>query len=312
MSVPRASVRGGVRGLAVSCAVRREAPPDVPRPAGDAADPKRAEPKISRFWKDVSVAFETQGETNRSELGPEDHFVVNLDKRSLRTPDGAMLKVPADRPLLACLISEEWDEQTEVVKPNSLLLTSLLARAIDSLANERERSSVEANVMGYFNTDAICFHEDQPPVLVQLQKDRWEPLLKWAEEQFRIEISVARGGALKNAQSDDAKARIARVLADMDAVDLASMERAVMMSKSIVIGLALVFQHIDAEQAALAAEVETASQASVWGAVDDSHDVDHAELRRQLASVACAQVTTEPELVHRFVDVLKRRAQGGV
>ena len=63
---------------------------------------------------------------------------------------------------------------------------------------------------------------------------------------------------------------------------------------------------IEAEQAALAAEVETASQVAAWGVIDDSHDVDHAELRRQLASVACAQVSTEPELVEKFLQVLKK------
>ena len=93
----------------------------------------------------------------------------------------------------------------------------------------------------------------------------------------------------------------------MQPLDLASLERAVMTSKSMIIGLALIHRHIEAEQAALAAEVETASQVAAWGAIDDTHDVDHAELRRQLASVACAQVTTEPELVERFLEVLRRR-----
>jgi len=74
----------------------------------------------------------------------------------------------------------------------------------------------------------------------------------------------------------------------------------------MIIGLALIHRYIEAEQAALAAEVETASQVAAWGVIDDSHDVDHAELRRQLASVACAQVSTEPELVEKFLQVLKK------
>ena len=50
-----------------------------------------------------------------------------------------------------------------------------------------------------------------------------------------------------------------------------------------------------------------ASQASAWGAVDDSHDVDHAELRRQLASAACAMVRTDEAQVRKFVQVLEAR-----
>ncbi|KAF8894692.1 hypothetical protein BD779DRAFT_1502408 [Infundibulicybe gibba] len=41
------------------------------------------------------------------------------------------------------------------------------------------------------------------------------------------------------------------------------------------------------EQAALAAQVEVASQIERWGEVEDTHDVDYHDVRRQLGSVAC-------------------------
>lgn len=63
-----------------------------------------------------------------------------------------------------------------------------------------------------------------------------------------------------------------------------------MLSKSFLISLALVSGHLNVEQAAQAAEVEVQSQINRWGAVQDSHDVDQAELRRTLGSVAIATV----------------------
>lgn len=287
-----------VRALSVTPMRLRQAPPEPQMelpPSGE-----RAEKTFSRFWKKVSVGHVP------ASAEAEEHFTVLLDKRALRTPGGKVLTVPADRPLLACLISEEWDTQTQVLKPHSLPLTSLASRAIDGLATEKERAEVVDYLLRYFDTDSITFYEQQPKALVELQASRWDPILDWAREFFQIEINAAHG-ALSSAQPAASRARVADVLGALSPLELAVMERAVMTTKSIFTSFALFYRRIEAEQAALAAEVETAAQASTWGAVEDSHDVDHAELRRQLASVACAQVTTEPELVERFVEVLKQK-----
>ncbi|PKI85490.1 Atp12p [Malassezia vespertilionis] len=264
---------------------------------------KEANKQIERFWKDVNLRYVPAEEV--PEVG-EDHFVIQLDNRSLRTPGGNILRVPSERPLLACLTAQEWDEQEKVLRPTSLPITSLIARSIDGFVTERDRADVEQYLLKYLDTDATCFYEDEPPALAALQEKRWDPLIAWAKEHFQIDINVAIN-TLSNKQPDATRERVAQILASLEPLDLASMERAVMTSKSIIIGLALVYRRIDAEQAALAAEVETAAQASIWGAVEDSHDVDHADLRERLASVACAQVITEPELVGRFVDVLHRK-----
>ena len=140
---------------------------------------------------------------------------------------------------------------------------------------------------------------------MQLQKERWTPLLEWTRRLLDADVHTATG-TLVCRQPDATRAKVERLVAGLPPLDLASLERAVMVSKSMIIGLALIHRYIEAEQAALAAEVETASQVAAWGVIDDSHDVDHAELRRQLASVACAQVSTEPELVEKFLQVLKK------
>lgn len=94
------------------------------------------------------------------------------------------------------------------------------------------------------------------------------------------------------------------------------MERVTYVTKSLLIALALVKRHLTAEQAALAAQVEVASQIERWGEVEDceclvvllgletclctpgiatltdqsrfaAHDVDYHDVRRQLGSAAC-------------------------
>lgn len=82
-----------------------------------------------------------------------------------------------------------------------------------------------------------------------------------------------------------------------------ALERATYSSKSFLVGLALVFRKVTAEEAALASTVEVSSQIQRWGEVEDcelsshwtghrlcplpAHDVDHQDIRRQLASAIC-------------------------
>ena len=289
----------------MSAPVREEsAVPEAPD-APDASATSKAEKTMSRFWKTVGIAFRSReaGDENAQHMG--DHYEVQLDRRSLRTPGGSVLRVPADRPLLACLVAQEWDEQTQVLRPFSLPVTSLVSRAIDGLTAPGDRAHAESQLLRYFDTDALCFHEPEPEVLARLQRERWEPLIDWVRQTYDVEIHTTEG--LSVAQPPASRAKMAELLPPMSVLDLAAFERSVMTSKSFLLSLALVNAHIDAEQAALAAEVEVASQASAWGAVDDSHDVDHAELRRQLASVACAMVRTDEAQVRKFVQVLEAR-----
>lgn len=80
----------------------------------------------------------------------------------------------------------------------------------------------------------------------------------------------------------------------VDPLALAAFERAVRTSKSFLVGLALVKGQIDAEVAAQASQVEVNAQIHRWGEVEDTHDVDKHDVRRQLAAAALACVVEEP------------------
>jgi len=83
------------------------------------------------------------------------------------------------------------------------------------------------------------------------------------------------------------------------------MERVTFTTKSFIIALALVHGRINAEQAALASQVEVASQIERWGEVEDctyahrfrasdrtelrypAHDVDYHDVRWHIGSAVC-------------------------
>lgn len=105
----------------------------------------KAERTLRRFWKKVDVAYHPTNSKLR----------VRLDGRALKTPSGSVLEIPADRPLLAAVIAKEWAEQEKILRPHSLPLTSLAARAIDGLSKEKDRSAVVDELARYLDTDTI-------------------------------------------------------------------------------------------------------------------------------------------------------------
>lgn len=251
----------------------------------------KAEKTRRRFWKKVGVAY--------SEGPPAAHLLVQLDGRSLKTPSGAILAIPTDRPLLASLIAREWAEQDRILRTHSLPMTSLAARAIDGLETHAQREAVVDDLIAYLHTETICFHEQQPPNLVKLQHERWDPILAWTKKRFGTpDIKIFDD--IFDVQQDEEVVRILRAhVIGYNGWDLAALERIVRSTKSFLIGVRLVEAIrsgpegealFGVHDAALAAEVEVESQTQRWGEVDDTHDVDHADVRKILGSAACALV----------------------
>ncbi|THH08199.1 hypothetical protein EW145_g2863 [Phellinidium pouzarii] len=236
----------------------------------------RAEATFKRFWKTVDIESRSDG------------LAVTLDRRTLKTPSGNPLVIPLEKRLAATVIATEWEnqEKEKVLKAHALPMTSLASRVIDAAREETTRSEIRTNLLKYLDTDTICFHEDSPDALVRLQDAHWKPLLAWIQNEFNVEIRVHHQ-LLGVAQPSETKTRFKEVLESLDEWQLAAMERATYTTKSFLIALALIHRRIDVEQAAQAAHVEVNSQIERWGEVEDTHDVDYHDVRRQLGSAAC-------------------------
>ncbi|KJA18613.1 hypothetical protein HYPSUDRAFT_45164 [Hypholoma sublateritium FD-334 SS-4] len=236
-------------------------------------DTNRAEITQKRFWSEVGV--QQRGNA----------LVVTLDNRALKTPSGKILQLPLNKSLPASLIATEWDNQEVVLKPHALPMTSVVSRAIDAMGDEGTQSEVRAALVKYIHTDTICFFHNIPEPLERLQSEHWTPLLDWARTTFDVEINVSNS-VLSVRQPIETEQKLVKVLESFDHWQMAALERATYASKSLIIALALVMHHLTVEQASLAALVEVSSQIERWGEVEDTHDVDYHDIRRQLGSAA--------------------------
>ncbi|KAJ6496537.1 ATP12-domain-containing protein, partial [Mycena vitilis] len=246
----------------------------IPHDGPPVTETNRTEATMKRFWKTATVGRQ------------DESYTVLLDHRPLKTPSGNVLLVPPRKSLVATLVAAEWENQETLLKHHALPMTALASRAIDAMVNETTRTEVRHALLEYLDTDTICFYQDYPPQLVDLQAEHWDPLLSWARSTFDVELNTFES-LLYNSQPNETKSKLDQVLSTFDHWEMAAMERATYTTKSFIIALALVKKHLSVEQASSAARVEVASQIQRWGEVEDTHDVDFHDIRRQLGSAAC-------------------------
>lgn len=252
---------------------------------------KLAEATLKRFWKSVAV--------EKSSLG----YVVTLDKKPLKTPSSAVLQIPSNKKTLATLIAAEWSQVSSAsIRQHQLPLTSLAARAIDHLdLHHRDRQTTIDTLLRYLDTDAVLIHIEGSERFRTMQDEEWTPIRKWAESFFKAEIShlPADKGIISHRQSKETRQAALSWLETLDKWELAAFERSVYATKSFLLSTLLVESQkqgllvagkseskgaMGVEEIANLATLEVRYQTGLWGEVEDTHDVDHVDIRRQLAS----------------------------
>ncbi|KAK6354895.1 ATP synthase complex assembly protein atp12 [Orbilia brochopaga] len=302
-------------------------PPDPPQPQTDyvtrqrlrqAAFPK---PRTERFWQDVHLKLVD----DRYQILLDARPLKTPAKHTLSVPQTKPLLAYALQLEWVLMRTSK-----EALKPHFIPLTSLASRAIDLEEAEKtgktDKVEVEAAegdekpkgtreqivdfVMGYLDTDTVLMisptrggHLAAPgeKQLRDLQLEAANDMINWAkttipvpEGEAGLDFLLSDGdyGLLPNSQSDRTKDVLRRIISDFSAWELVGLERAVILSKSLLVGLRLVMENKkyhsirwDVEEAAKACNLETDFQVEQWGLVEDTHDVNHVDLRRGLGSV---------------------------
>ncbi|KAH9872180.1 hypothetical protein IAQ61_005015 [Plenodomus lingam] len=263
-----------------------------------------------RFWKDVHVKEADGG------------LQVFLDHRPVRMANKQILTVPPTKQQLATAIALEWDLLTsaqQALKADYIPMTSLAARAIDiETADAEGRTKVRDDILNYlmrvFTTDTLlCWAPEtvlnevkhDGKTLREQQEDVATKILAYLTRHVwpgvEIRPTLDPDSIIPVSQSELTQQIIRGWCAGLPAYELAGLERAVLASKSLLVGARLVFEWAEAfaharkavpteasrfgmQDAAEACSLEVNWQTRQWGEVEDTHDVEKEDLRRQLGS----------------------------
>lgn len=269
-----------------------------------------------RFWKDVSVqerdgAYEIHLDTRPVRTATRQTLRLPKQKRAL----AAAMAVEWDQ-----LVSAQ-----QAMKSHYIPLTSLTSRAFDVEAADQQfgpakspvRNGIVTMTMRYLATDTLlCWapeknlhdpyeRESGKKPLRQRQREVAEPIIAYMTTHIfpGVEIVPILGedSIIPASQPEMTREVVRGWIAGLPAYELAGLERAVLATKSLLVAARLLvewsneFEHLrkdrvlherfDIEKAAEAGNLEVLHQTAQWGEVEDTHDVDKEDVRRQLGSV---------------------------
>ncbi|KAL3430938.1 hypothetical protein BDV09DRAFT_11271 [Aspergillus tetrazonus] len=278
---------------------------------------KRATVLKKRFWKDVDVKQKDGGDY---QVLLDKRPVRTPSKSVLSVPSTKQHLAQA-----IALEWDVMNAAQQALKNHMIPLTSLTARAADIAQEDAAgagagvkrviRTQIVKTAMRYLETDTLlCWVPEQDHAVKDEETQKQETL---REAQMRVAkdviaflstkvwpgidiVPVLDGNSIFPAsQSQATKDIIRQWVEGLEAYDLAALERGILASKSLLVAVRLVTEwsenfrqlqqlsqkRFGIEEAAEASSLEVRWQTDMWGEVEDTHDVDKEDLKRQLGSV---------------------------
>ncbi|RKQ73779.1 ATP12 family chaperone protein [Oceanibaculum indicum] len=203
---------------------------------------------MKRFYKQAGIASAVDGHR------------VTLDGKPIRTPAKVEMVLPTAA--LAEAIAAEWQAQAEEIRPGDMPLTQLAATAIDRVS--KERAAVIEELVGYAETDLLCYHAEEPEDLVARQVATWQPLLDWANETFEAPFQVT-AGIMPARQPEPALIGVRRALDALSDLELTALASLTASCGSLIVALAVRHGRISAEEAFSTSQLDETFQIEQWG-----------------------------------------------
>jgi len=216
---------------------------------------------MKRFWKETGI--EPVGE----------HWRVTLDGRAIKTQGGRPQLVP--NATLARALATEWAAQGPEIDPASFPLRDLTDYAIDVIT--ADPAPIARELLGFAETDTLCYRADPGEALARRQDIEWEPLLTTAEARYGVRF-VRVAGIIHQPQPAATLATFAQILAGYGPFHLAALQTLTSLTASLVIALAALEPDADLAHLWNASCLEEDWQAEFWGR--DAEAIVRRERRR--------------------------------
>lgn len=203
---------------------------------------------IRRFWKNATILDLPGG------------YGIALDGKPVRAPSKRPLFLATRALAEAC--AAEWQGVGETLNPQAMPLTRLANTQFDRVAPQRDL--IVNELLAYVDSDVLCYHAAEPPVLRERHQALWLPLLAWAEERYG-EPWQTTTSLMPIAQSAGVHGAMRQALESLDDAALTTHQASAPLLGSLLLGLALVEGLVTAEAAFQAAFVDELWQSEHWG-----------------------------------------------
>lgn len=211
---------------------------------------------MKKFWKIVQVKKKLKNS-----------FEILLDKRILKTPMQKDLIFSNYK--IAKETALEWDIDEKEINTENMVFYGLISTAIDKISNDKV-SYIE-NVLGFINTDLICYRADGPNELVDLQNSSWNPIISFIKKYIDVELKFFIG-VMPSKQSLEIFNRLKTLINSFSDIEISALHRMTNLTGSIFISICILKGDVLKNEAFELSFLDELYQAKNWGVEQESLD----------------------------------------
>lgn len=211
---------------------------------------------MKKFWKIVQVKKKLKNS-----------FEILLDKRILKTPMQKDLIFSNYK--IAKETALEWDIDEKEINTENMVFYGLISTAIDKINNDKV-SYIE-NVLGFINTDLICYRADGPNELVDLQNSSWNPIISFIKKYIDVELKFFIG-VMPSKQSLEIFNRLKTLINSFSDIEISALHRMTNLTGSIFISICILKGDVLKNEAFELSFLDELYQAKNWGIEEESLD----------------------------------------
>ena len=183
---------------------------------------------MKKFWKKVSI--------NKIS---SNSFQIMLDERILQTPLKRELVLPNLN--LTQQIVKEWDQVSKNINTESMIFYGLLSTSLDKIIDNR--NLYIDDILDYIDTDLICYRAENPKELVELQKNKWDPVISLIEKYIGTKVRVFEG-ILPKKQHTTVHRKLNNLINQFNNFEISALHRITNITGSIFLSLCVLNKDI--------------------------------------------------------------------
>ena len=209
---------------------------------------------MKKFWKKVSIKKISSNS-----------FQIMLDERILQTPLKRELVLPNLN--LTKEIVKEWDQSSKNINTESMIFYSLVSTSLDKIIDNR--NLYIDDILDYIDTDLICYRAENPKELVELQKNKWDPIILLIEKYIDSKVQVFEG-VLPKKQHSTIHVRLNNLINQFDIFEISALHRITNITGSIFLSLCALKKDISKKEIFQLLFLDELWQAENWGFDEES------------------------------------------
>ena len=204
---------------------------------------------MKKFWKKVSIKKISSNS-----------FQIMLDKRILQTPLKRELILPNLN--LTQEIVKEWDQDSKNINTESMIFYGLISTSLDKIIDNK--NLYINDILDYIDTDLICYRAENPKELVELQKNKWDPIILLLEKYIGTKVEVFQG-VLPKKQHATIHLKLNNIINQFDIFEISALHRITNITGSIFLSLCVLKKDISKNEVFELSFLDELWQAENWG-----------------------------------------------